>query len=198
MKLLEQKMVFLERIKKRLTMAVLPKDGLTPDKKVIGDVFLQFPKTSSVGKPIIKHNTGYFLFIDFPAGVYRVTARGNYYKQEDFLLDSKTFLPDQPYQDIFLTPKANYPFPDGMTILKGIIVDMEYRPLSEASITIKSRTEKTISEDMGGFFIEFKDISEDINIILNINRQGFQLKEVPVLLRKNTTTPVGTIKLNDI
>lgn len=191
-------MIFLERIAKRLTMAVLPKDTITPDGKVIGDVFFQFPKTSGIRRSIIKHSTGYFLFIDFPDGVYNVTVRGNYYKQEDFLLDTKTFLADQPYQDIYLTPLSNYPFPTGMTILKGKIVDKDYRPLSEALITIESRDENAISEDMGGFFIEFKNIAEDENIILNINRSGFQFKQVIVLLRKNTMTPLGTIKLDDI
>src|SRR5574341_40460 len=181
-------MIFLERIKKRLTMSVMPKDDLARDKKVTGDVFLQFPKTSSVRKPIIKHNTGYYLFINFPEGEYTVSAGGNYYRKEDLLLDTKTVQPDQPFVDIFLNPKANYPFPEGMTVLKGKIVDRDDRPLFEASITIEGMTENAISEDTGGFFMQFDAIDEDKNITLNIDKGGFQIKQVPVILRKDTTT----------
>jgi hypothetical protein len=191
-------MIFLERIKKRLTMAVMPKDEIAPDKKVIGNVFLQFPKTSNVRKAIIKHGTGYFLFINFPEGLYNITAGGNYYRQEDFLLDTKAVQADQPFADIFLNPKANYPFPEGMTVLKGKIVDIDDRPLFEASITIEGMTESAISEDMGGFFIMFDNLDQDKNIILNINKEGYQFKQVPVILRKDMTTRVGTIKLDKI
>ncbi len=189
-------MIFLERIRKRLTMAVMPKDELAPDEKVLGSVFLQFPKTSYVRKPIFKHSTGYFLFINFPEGEYTVSAGGNYYRREDFLLDTKIVQPDQPFVDIFLNPKANYPFPEGMTVLKGKIVDMDDRPLFEASITIEGMTQNAISEETGGFFILFDAIDEDKNIILDINKEGYQFRQVPVLLRKETTTRIDTIKLN--
>lgn len=57
-------------------------------------------------------------------------------------------------------------------------------------------TESAISEDMGGFFILFDAIDEDKNIILNINKDGYQFKHVPILLRKDITTRIGTIKLD--
>lgn len=189
-------MIFLERIRKKLIMAVLPKDELAPDEKVLGSVFMQFPETSGARRSIIKHSTGYFLFIDFPEGKYTVSAGGNYYRQEDFLLDTKTLQPDQPFVDIFLNPKANYPFPEGMTVLKGKIVDVDDMPLFEASITIEGMTENAISEDMGSFFILFDALDEDKNITLNINKEGYQSKQVPVLLRKQASTRIDTIKLN--
>ena len=47
-----------QMVKTRLTLAVMQKDDISPEKKVIGDVFLN---TSMITKPIIKHSTGYFL-----------------------------------------------------------------------------------------------------------------------------------------
>lgn len=191
-------MIFLERIRKRLSMAVMPKDDIAPDKKVIGDVFLKFSKASGVRKTIIKHSTGYFLFINFPEGEYNITAGGKYYRQENFQIDTRTVQRDKPFVDVFLNPKANYPFPEGITVLKGQIVDMDDRPLFEASITIEGMTESAISEDRGDFFIQFNTIDEDKNITLNVDKEGYEFKEVPVLLRKDTSTRVGTIKLDKI
>ena len=194
MTLPERKMVFLERIKKRLTMAVLPKDVLTPDNRVVGSVFV---KAQEVKRPIIEHSTGYFLFIDFPEGKYNLIAGGEYYQQKSFEVDTSTIQPALPFVDVLLEPKANYPFPEGMTVLKGKVIDIDDRPLFEALITIEDMNESTISEDMGDFFIQFNAI-DDKNIILNINKEGYQFKQVPVLLRKEITNRIETIKLDQI
>lgn len=193
--LLERKMIFLERKKKRLTLAVLPKDVLTPDNKVVGYVFI---KAQEVKRPIIEHSTGYFLFMDFPEGKYNLIAGGEYYQQKSFEVDTSTIQPALPFMDVLLEPKANYPFPAGVTVLKGKVVDIDDRPLFEALITIEDMNESTISEDTGGFFIQFNAIEEDKNIILNINKEGYQFKQIPVLLRKETTNRIGIIKLDQM
>jgi len=57
--------IFLERVRKRLTIGVMLTDNIASDKKAIGYVFIEAP---GVKREIIKHKTGYFLFIDFPEG----------------------------------------------------------------------------------------------------------------------------------
>ena len=41
-------MIFLERIRKNLSMAVMLKDDLTPDKMVIGEVFIKVPRAKKI------------------------------------------------------------------------------------------------------------------------------------------------------
>ncbi len=145
-------MVFLERTKTSLTLAVMLKDDLSPDKKTIGDVFLN---ATGVRKGIIKHSTGYFLLVNLPDGEHILTGSGRFYKPANITIDTKSINPKQPFADITLAPKSNYPFPDGLTVLKGKIVDAGYMPLSQASIKINSMPESSTSEEDGGFFIQF-------------------------------------------
>lgn len=187
-------MIFAERITTILTMAVMPKDNLTTDTMVIGDVSVI---ASGIGKDIIEHSTGYFLFTDLSEGIYQITAGGTFYKHDDFTIDTTYINPEQPFVDIFLNPNANYPFPEGITVLKGKITDTEYKPLPEVSITIEGMTESAISENNGNFFILFDSINEDSNIHLHIVKNGYESRQIDLLLEKDTTTRNEPIKLTE-
>ena len=54
-------MIYLERKKTILSLAVMLKDELSQDKKAIGDVFMEATGTRG---DIIKHSTGYFLLLN--------------------------------------------------------------------------------------------------------------------------------------
>ena len=179
-------MSFLERTKSILSLAVMLKDDLSPDKKTIGDVFL---KATGVRKEIIQHSTGYFLLVDLPEGKHVLTGSGHFYKPGNLAIDTKTIDPKQPFAELMLTPKSNYPFPDGLTILKGRIADQEYRPIAAATINVATMPESATSEDDGGFFIQFTTDS-DINITLTINKDGYISGNVPVLLKKGVVTRI--------
>ncbi len=185
-------MVFLERTKTSLTLAVMLKDDLSPDKKTIGDVFLN---ATGVRKGIIKHSTGYFLLVNLPDGEHILTGSGRFYKPANITIDTKSINPKQPFADITLAPKSNYPFPDGLTVLKGKIVDAGYMPLSQASIKINSMPESSTSEEDGGFFIQFAGIDSDINITLTIEKDRYKSRDVPVLLKNDITTRIEPIIL---
>ncbi len=92
-----------EKIKSILSMAVILKDDKTPDKSVIGEVFL---KASGVKKPPVRHSTGYFLFIDLPKGKYQLTAGGKFYTEEDFLIDTESINHGEPFVEFFLKRKG--------------------------------------------------------------------------------------------
>ena len=91
-----------ENIRSKLSLAVILKDDTTSDKNVIGDVFL---KAAGLKKQPVKHNTGYFLFIDLPEGKYQLTAGGRFYEQEDFLIDTGSINPREPFVELFLRKK---------------------------------------------------------------------------------------------
>ncbi|VVB84170.1 CarboxypepD_reg-like domain protein [uncultured archaeon] len=180
-------MIFLERTRTSLTLAVMLKDDYSPDKKTIGDVFL---KATGVRREIFKHNTGYFLLTNLPDGKHILTGSGRFYKPVNLTIDTKSINPKQPFAELTLSPKSNYPFPDGFTVLKGKIVDVDYKPLSDVSIKVKLMPQSTTSEEDGGFFIQFAGITGDKNITLTISKSGYINGNVPVLLKKNIVTRI--------
>ncbi len=110
-------MIFLERIESNLTLAVLLKDDLSPDKKAFGNLFLSVP---SKRKDIIRSNTGHFLLIDLPEINQTITGGGEYYNNCSLAIDythGKLYAdnnevdPKNPVVSITLSPKSNYPFP---------------------------------------------------------------------------------------
>lgn len=182
-------------VKTRLTLAVMPKDDISPEKKVIGDVFLN---TSMITKPIIKHSIGYFLLLNFPKGKFILTIGGEFYKQEDFSIDFSSIDPEYPFIDHFLQPKANYPFPEVMTRIKGKIIDSKYMPVPEASIKVKGAISDYISDADGSFIINFNAKHKIKKSTLNIVKDGYKAKKLTVLLAIGKTVQVETIQLTEI
>ncbi len=194
--MINRKKIPLENIKICLSMAVMLKDELSSDKKAIGDVFL---KASGIKKAIVRHSTGYFLLIDLSEGKHNLTAGGEFYRQVDFSVDTKSIDPKKPFVDfvdISLKPNSHYPFPEGKPVLKGMIVDAGNEPIPEASIQIKGMKENAVSEDDGGFFIQFGDIDRDKKMILTIKKDGYKDEDMKVVLKKGTVTHIEVIKLN--
>lgn len=178
-------MIPLERITTRLSAAISLKDDLSPDKKVIGNVSL-----SVLGriKPPLKHSLGYYLLIDHAEGKHNITVGGDFYKEQTFVIDTNALNPKMPIAELSLNPNAKYPFPEGLTILKGKILDLNGKPIPQATITIRAMTENAVSEDDGSFFILFKKITADKKITVNVKKGGFKPKRVTLLLAKGKTT----------
>lgn len=86
-------MIFLEKIKTKITAAILLKDELSPDKSVIGDIFL---KISGIRKGPIWHSTGYFLLVDAAEGKYTAAVGGRFYKEESIIIDTSSLTPTLP------------------------------------------------------------------------------------------------------
>jgi len=179
-------------VKTRLTLAVMPKDDISPEKKVIGGVFLN---TSMIKKPIIKHSTGFFLLLNFPKGKFILTIGGAFYKQEDFSIDFTSIDPERPFINHFLQPNANYPFPEGMTIIKGEIIDSRNMPVPDASIKVKGAVSDCISEADGSFFIQFNTKHKAKKSTLNIVKDGYKPKKLTVSLIIGKTIQAQTIQL---
>lgn len=87
-------MTFLEKIKIRVLLAILLKDDFSPDKTVIGDVFL---KVAGIRKKPVMHSTGYCLLVDAPEGKYTVTTGGKFYKEESIIIDTSSLTPTLPF-----------------------------------------------------------------------------------------------------
>ncbi len=88
-----------DRIISILSFAVILKDDMTPDRNVIGEVFL---KVQDMRLQPVRHRTGYFLFIDFPEGKYHLTAGGKFYEQKEFLVVTGSVNPEEPFIELFI------------------------------------------------------------------------------------------------
>lgn len=187
-------MNFLERKQTRIIMAIKLKDDLVPEKSVIGEVYL---KIYGMKKDPVKHSTGYFILTEDPGEKCSIIAGGKYYKEETFTIQTTELNPKQPFVDLFLKPNANYSFPQGMTVLKGKIVDTDHKPVPDATIIVKPMPERTVSEYDGAFFIHFDTIDMDKEITLTIIKEGFKNAKATLLLKKGITTSCPEIRIQE-
>jgi len=104
-------LIGLERKKTFLSLAVMLTDDLSPDRKAFGELFL---KVSGIRKNVIRHRTGYFLLLDLPEGKHVLTGGGKFYEDTILSIDTKSIDPKNPFLDMPLSPKSNYPFRKGL------------------------------------------------------------------------------------
>ncbi|RPJ77220.1 MAG: hypothetical protein EHM20_06460 [Alphaproteobacteria bacterium] len=194
-------MTLLEGIESSLTLAVLLKDDLSPDEKAFGDLFLNVPRKR---KAITRNNTGHFLLIDLPKINQTITGGGKYYNQGSLTIDYKQgalFVndnqidPKNPVASITLSPKSNYPFPKGMTLLRGKLIDTENKPVPQASISVLDMRLTAVSDDTGEYFIQLTALDTDNTVILNIKKAGYKPVKQNVPLKKGVTTRAETVVL---
>jgi hypothetical protein len=197
-------MVFLERLKSRLNLAVLLIDDLSPykDKSAFGNLFLDAEKKK---REIIRNSTGHFLLVDIPEGKQSITGGGYYYnkgsriiemKMGNLYVDSVLVDSKNPVTAITLNPRSNYPFPDGTTVIIGRIADVNYKPIPDALIEVKEIPSKSAtSEADGGFCIIFSSADGGKNITLVVKKDGYKTFEKAFVLKKDTPSRIGTIIL---
>ena len=146
-----------QKITTTLSMAVWLKDDYT-GKPPIGrvEVFLVGQEVKSVKNP-----SGYYLFLDLPAGQYQVRVESEYY----FAVDKTVNLPGpDPVEEITLNPKPSYPFSAGTTLIRGIFLDTAANPISEATVKVVEKAISTITTPKGEFVFYFKGLTDD-NVI---------------------------------
>ncbi len=194
-------MIFLENMSSSLTLAVLLKDDFSPDKKALGNLFLNFPRKR---KAIIRHSTGYLLLIDLPEVSQIITGGGEYYNQGSLTIDykqGKLFVdnnqidPKNPVASIVLSPKSNYPFPKGLTILRGKLIDAENKPLSQASISAINMNLSAVSGDSGEYMIQFTGLDVDKNVTLEIKKTKYKTEKQLVPLKIGAITQADIVML---
>jgi hypothetical protein len=191
-------LIFLEKIKLSLSLAVLLKDDLSHDKKAFGDLFLNVPLKR---KTVIRNSTGHFLLIDLPEVHQIIIGGGEYYNQSTLTIDYKQGMlyadnnqvdPGNPVANIALSPKSNYPLPEGMTILKGKLIDTEKKPISGAFIRVANMTQSAISEDNVRYFIQFPALDSNQTVTLDISKDGYKSAEQTATLKKGSTAHADT------
>lgn len=196
-----RRMTLLEGMESSLTLAVLLKDDFSPDKKALGNLFLNVPRKR---KAIIRHSTGYFLLIDLPEINQIITGGGEYYNQGSLTIDYKQGVlfvdnnqidPKNPVASIILSPKSNYPFPKGMTILRGKLIDAENKPISQVSISVINTNLSAVSGDSGEYLIQFTGLDRDKAVTLEIKKTNYKTVKQSVPLKIGAITQADTVML---
>lgn len=130
--------------------------------------------------------SGYYTFVDLPSGTYTVRIESALY----FTEEKSTSVPKSVAEEIELTPKPFYPFPNNTTLARGQVLSTA-GPLSGAEITVTGKTIKTITDEKGEFVLYFKGIkTEPITIEI---KKGADIKTVSTTINEGKTKSLGII-----
>ncbi len=146
------------RTKTTLSLAVEFEDEYAPHLKPKGELFVTLRGGIYALTQHQTNRSGYYLFCDVPDGSYTLETKARYYLDES--LPVNVPMPDlrDPAVKITLKPHPLYPFPDGSTLIKGIIRDPDGNILPDTLIEVRRRTETTRTTAEGTFVLYFKDI----------------------------------------
>jgi len=161
-------------IKTKLTFAVQPKDAFAPKKEVMGKCNV---KIVGVDKEPIENRSGFHCFTDLPAGEYLVETNNRYYIDQIIEVETDDLNPITPVVDVNLEPNPYYPFPKGITLLTGKIVDENKEPVVSALVEIPG--DRSVDSDIRGkFLFYFKEFNEDEqNVKLHISKEGYHTEK---------------------
>lgn len=109
-----------DSVVRRLTFAVRLEDDFAPGRDVIGPVAV----TIDPGEmPAVRNPGGWYLFVDLPAGRYRVAATAAWYLPAGEDVDTTALDPREPVVTLPLKPTGAYPFPPRATLVRGMVKD---------------------------------------------------------------------------
>ncbi|MCP5107167.1 MAG: carboxypeptidase regulatory-like domain-containing protein [bacterium] len=146
-----------------VTFAVNLTDAYT-GKRPLGPVkvALQHPDIK-----YIKNPSGYYVFVNIPKTVYKVTVESDFYLlKKDVLVKTALLDPLHPVLDIVLDPIPSYPFPTGTTLIRGVVFQADKTPVPGAAVRVKDPvlgglSNSAATTEKGEFVLYFKGLSED-------------------------------------
>ena len=171
------------KITTTLSMAVWLKDDYT-EKPPIGSV-----EVLLVGqeKKSVKNPGGYYLFLDLPNGEYQVRVESEHY----FAVNTTVNLPGpDPVIEITLIPRPSYPFLYGTTLIRGVFLDADGNPVSDANMEVIDKDISTITTQKGEFVVYFKGLTDGDVFIENGKWfiKGTPGKNLPMKIVKDFNT----------
>lgn len=154
----------------------------------------------------IKTPGGYYVFSDLPVGSYTVVVQSEYYFDEEIEIDTCMLELLNPVVNISLRPNAGYPFPDGATLIRGMICNqmgqgIHYAVVSadimvpETAVKARLGTPASNAEDT----IMLININGSLNIgdylmIKDSNRSNIEFCQIAAPLPDNSAAPFKLTK----
>ncbi|HWQ44999.1 MAG TPA: hypothetical protein VN373_04960, partial [Methanosarcina barkeri] len=174
----------------RLSFAVWLVDDYT-QKEPLGEVRVMLNGEKITTVKALKNLSGYHTFSGLPEGTYTLSVESEFYFSEERIVDTSSFVNSkEPVVEIVLKPKPLYPFPDRITLIRGLLDPLVPEPDLLAGITIKAISKSTgreirgIPDEKGEFVLYFREIiNRKAEIILEIKGEGIE-KTLPVLIEE--------------
>ncbi|MDR7665823.1 hypothetical protein RG963_08565 [Methanosarcina sp. Z-7115] len=184
-----------------LSFAVWLVDDYT-QKEPLGEVRVMLNGEKITTVKALKNLSGYHTFSGLPKGTYTLSVKSEFYFSEERIVDTSSFVNSkEPVVEIVLKPKPLYPFPDRITLLRGLLDPLVPEPDLLAGITIKAISKSTgreilgIPDEKGEFVLYFREIiNRKAEIILEIKGEGIE-KTLPVLIEEAKSIFAGVIKI---
>ena len=116
-----------------------------------------------------RNPSGYYIFLDLKQGEYSIHVKSDYYYEE--LIEGvdvsprannekmETFL-ERTLHNVTLRPKPAYPFPPGVTLIRGNVRDSQNQYAENTKVKIVNTTYETETSEKGEFVIYFPPLKE--------------------------------------
>jgi len=155
----------------------------------------------------VKTAGGYYVFSDLPSGVYKVAVQAEYYFDAETVIDTGVLDKRSPVANITLRPNPGYPFPDGATLLRGMIYDQTGHGIPGAEVsadimlpenTVKARVGNP-APDAGDTLIELIGINGSLDCgdylaLKDSNRSHTEFCRIAAPLPENNSKPFQLTK----
>lgn len=148
----------------RLSMAISLTDRYT-NKQPVGKM-----SVSLEGEPYkaVKNLSGYYLFLDIPIKAYVIQVRSDFYFDRNQPVTLSSIDPQSSMeeklkkivQEIELEPNPAYPFPNGATLIRGIVTDQAENPVTKASVKIVEKGMVTLTSEKGEYVFYFPPLTD--------------------------------------
>jgi hypothetical protein len=111
-------------------------------------------------KPV-KNPSGYYLFLDLPTETHTVHIKSDFYFEENIEVKLSDINPTKPENRIVLKPNPAYPFPNGATLIRGMVIDKAGNPLPNAAVQVTEKNLNTVTTNRGEFVLYFPPLREN-------------------------------------
>jgi hypothetical protein len=136
-----------------------------------------------------KNLSGYFLFTDMAPGTYTVRTESELYLPAEVTVDTTALDPKNPVVQIALKPATNYPFPDGATLLRGMVTNGA--PVDGAAVSVTGKPMTTVTDSHGEFVLHFEGIkTETITVVI---QKGAATKSLTATIEEGKTISAGIV-----
>ncbi len=124
----------------------------------------------------LKNPSGYYLFLNLPEGDHTVQVRSDFYSDNDLPATVKPLKSEddlsvklgQIVKVINLEPTVAYPFPNGATVIRGVVKEQATNKVfPNATVTLVEKNMVTSTTEKGEYFFYFGKLTSDDTITKN-------------------------------
>jgi hypothetical protein len=140
-----------------LSLAIRLKDDYTKEQP-IGPIKISLKDEN---RKTVKNSSGYYLFLGPPSETYTVQIKSEIYFGENIQVQLSDIDPKKPEKEIVLKPNPAYPFPNGATLIRGMVIDQADNPVPNANVQVTEKNLNTVTTERGEFVLYFPPLREN-------------------------------------